>query len=500
MSTIPRPHDELRSLLDLLCHGDVTADDVQRIQVLALASVESRGVFAQAMQLHAALAWQFRDPPLLSSPPNVARNSPILGFLGASADKTWGSQALHLWPLAVGVAICFWAFWGYVIHANRQPWDHRTAAQSGAAQVVQASGNCLWNHATPIQAGDKLAVGKTLRLTAGQLELAFDSGAHGILEGPADFEIRSHNGGYLRLGKLTARVPRQAIGFAVETPTALVVDLGTEFGVEVDARGETEVQVFKGAVDFASTDAAKLKQGQARAPGRRLEAGQAAQTGGPAKEIVATNFLPGRFSRRVNQAQPLRRDVPIDLHGAKVTQSSLYPGGGFLPEEAIDGDRQTYSVTSNEEKSSAWWRLDLGRSRPVSSIVLHNDPTQRGWLRDIRVNLLADDGKTVVARSPLLNPKNCRGEGEESFDHGPSQLTFDFPREQGDPPLGRFVLVEREPCTLDPSRMKTDRGSGFLAGCRAGLTLGEVEVFELGNATAADAAKKAQALTGSGNN
>ena len=80
------------------------------------------------------------------------------------------------------------------------------------------------------------------------MEITYDTGAKVILQGPVTYEVESAAGGYLSLGKLTARVEKKAEGgspipnpqslipnplFAVRTPTATVTDLGTEFGVEV---------------------------------------------------------------------------------------------------------------------------------------------------------------------------------------------------------------------------------------------------------------------------
>ena len=63
------------------------------------------------------------------------------------------------------------------------------------------------------------------------------------------YEVESQNGGYLPVGKLTGKVETdKAKGFAVRTPTAIVTDLGTEFGVEVSQEGAVETQVIAGAV------------------------------------------------------------------------------------------------------------------------------------------------------------------------------------------------------------------------------------------------------------
>jgi hypothetical protein len=111
-------------------------------------------------------------------------------------------------------------------------------------------------------------LGDSFTLQSGLLEITYDTGARVILQGPVTYEIESAASGYLTLGKLTARVEKGSEGkvqgpqtdlatghearatglFAVRTPTALVTDLGTEFGVEVLESGITESHVFQGRV------------------------------------------------------------------------------------------------------------------------------------------------------------------------------------------------------------------------------------------------------------
>ena len=89
------------------------------------------------------------------------------------------------------------------------------------------------------------------------MEITYDTGAKVILQGPCTYEVESPAGGFLSVGKLTARVEKKEERrtkneelsasrssfliphsyFAVRTPTATVTDLGTEFGVEVSEAG-----------------------------------------------------------------------------------------------------------------------------------------------------------------------------------------------------------------------------------------------------------------------
>jgi hypothetical protein len=71
------------------------------------------------------------------------------------------------------------------------------------------------------------------------------------LEGPADLELLSIDRVHCRRGKLRTRVPRGAEGFIVSTPGSAVVDLGTEFGLNVAQDGKAHLMVFKGAAEAA---------------------------------------------------------------------------------------------------------------------------------------------------------------------------------------------------------------------------------------------------------
>jgi len=118
-------------------------------------------------------------------------------------------------------------------------------------------------------------------LEEGFVQIAFKKGAEVILQAPCEFELLSSNRMALLSGRMTAKVPKEATGFAVDTPASMVVDYGTEFGVLVGTKGESEVHVFAGEVGLSqsrrSRDARRqmLQTGEAasvdRAGGIRLD-------------------------------------------------------------------------------------------------------------------------------------------------------------------------------------------------------------------------------------
>lgn len=123
------------------------------------------------------------------------------------------------------------------------PDDQRYATLTGINDPV-------WEREDTIGArlGDE-----AIRLLAGEVEVTFDSGAVVTLRGPVEFQPRSAGQLLLKHGRLSATVPQPATGFTVNTPTAEVVDLGTEFDVNVKQTGESDVLVRKGVVEVGSS-------------------------------------------------------------------------------------------------------------------------------------------------------------------------------------------------------------------------------------------------------
>ena len=125
---------------------------------------------------------------------------------------------------------------------------------------------------------------------SGTFKLVFDVGARVSVEGPADLRILSGMRLLAFRGRITAHVDGRAKGFAIETPNTLIVDQGTEFGVEIDAAGQTDVVVFQGLVDLAHSGPADRKP-----PIKHLGQGEGLHVGnaGVLSRIVSVERRPG---------------------------------------------------------------------------------------------------------------------------------------------------------------------------------------------------------------
>lgn len=147
-----------------------------------------------------------------------------------------------------------------------------------AVATLSGSSQAVWKDAAVVSGeNNRLYTNSTLYLVGGFAEITFDNQARIILQSPAQIIIEDYNQIFLRTGKLSALVPKSAVGFVVRTAAASIVDYGTEFGITADAFGQTEAHVFQGKVELRSGSdpvrfetMKKLTQGQA---GRVDEAG-----------------------------------------------------------------------------------------------------------------------------------------------------------------------------------------------------------------------------------
>jgi hypothetical protein len=167
----------------------------------------------------------------------------------------------------------------------------------GASQPIYVAELCggadaRWSEDGMPEADGRLPAGRRLVLAAGVAKIAFDSGAHVILEGPAEFEPLSPTGGLLSQGLLSARVTPAARGFVVRTPDATVVDLGTEFGVAVDQGRLSDVEVFAGRVEVGlGTEAEPTGVKQTVAAGKAIHIWSPTVNRPPLVETAAAGMM-----------------------------------------------------------------------------------------------------------------------------------------------------------------------------------------------------------------
>ena len=164
--------------------------------------------------------------------------------------------------------------------------------------VVVQTDNARWEQAegpAPVR-GHTVGPGR-FRLASGTATLAFLNGVMLTLEGPADIDLISVDRVFCRRGKLRTRVPKGAEGFIVASPSSAVVDLGTEFALNVEDDGHAQVMVFEGVAEAALLELGgvpKLTQTVNRSEAFELdpESGRIAASSAKPERFVAAPSIP----------------------------------------------------------------------------------------------------------------------------------------------------------------------------------------------------------------
>ena len=108
--------------------------------------------------------------------------------------------------------------------------------------MLAGQADAVWSNEAALADGALLPAG-SLSLASGVAQIELFSGVTVIVEGAAEFEIISPMEMSVTRGKVRARVPEPAHGFRIHTAEGEVVDLGTEFALNVSPT-QAEVHVL----------------------------------------------------------------------------------------------------------------------------------------------------------------------------------------------------------------------------------------------------------------
>jgi hypothetical protein len=235
-----RPDDwqaDLQQLCEAAIEDRLTPEQLARLEKLVLENPDARRYYVSYAHQHGCLQWSAADPSLMERGTKKEIQPNLIG-----KDTTSGGAVLNRKRIlfrglvfAAGILLSVGLSWSLL--AERE------------IATLASSNGCKWDGGSlPTETGARLGAGR-LRLAEGIARIIFDNGAEVKLEGPAELELLSGDRCVLRSGRLVAKVPPSAIGFTVDTPTAVFIDQGTEFGVNVRDGKSSDLQVFNGAVD-----------------------------------------------------------------------------------------------------------------------------------------------------------------------------------------------------------------------------------------------------------
>jgi len=261
MPTLDR--HEILQLADAAIDGTLDSAQLQRLEQLVLGDKQAAEIYVHYVAMSATLRMTHGNP-IDISPLHVAEEPGVTSAqlvdssqrMGQGASQGMGWKPIAAWSLGCLAVVASWLVLlsPWTVDQPPLPVPHLPVPHLPVphlpviAQLVETKG-CRWDSGTlPTAAGAQLVAGR-LKLAAGLARIVFSSGVEVQLESPAELELVSPMLCRVNSGKLVATVPEGAQGFVVETPTSVVTDFGTEFGVSVGNDASAVVQVFQGRVD-----------------------------------------------------------------------------------------------------------------------------------------------------------------------------------------------------------------------------------------------------------
>jgi len=390
MNSPYHPSDELRRLLGALADGLQTDEDERRLAELLRQDPEARAYYLDYMSLQTSLQWEYATAAVT---PLDARQTP-----GRSRHlrRFALSATIGLLGVAAGLLLAVAISGPRSPRVNTPAEDRAEFTDDSIAVLLQSAGAKWDGPGMPTRPGTPLPPGRLL-LKAGSAHIQFYSGATVVLEGPADFRLISPQEAYCARGKVRATVPPQAQGFTIGTPKLELVDVGTEFGLQVGEGDKTEVHVFRGKVELYESGAARARAGRTELTtgrGLRLDglgAGQpiasdpAAFLSAPELSERSVALVRRRYEDWRGTSERLRRDPRVLLY---YTFQNDQPWDRTVQDQVEGrGPSQTGAVVGCEWVSGRWSeKKALEFKRPGDRVRInvpgeHSALTLMTWVR-----------------------------------------------------------------------------------------------------------------------
>jgi hypothetical protein len=341
--------NRLLELAGRYADGAASGEEVRALEEALRRDPAFRREFVRYLNLDAALGGQ------------VTACRPVGGAAGGGDLRRWRAATLAAAAALVLVGMVLW-----------RPWSRSLGPGAPPVTLVAAT-DARWADAdTELLLRSGEAPDGLLRLESGLAEFRFAGGATALLQGPAVGRFPGPNRMFLQEGKVLCRCPTPASRITLTTPATQVVDLGTEFAVEVvPGQTGTRVAVVSGKVEVGA------------APARVLGTGEAAQVG----------------PDQVVHLAPLPPDAFADLLKAGV--SATAPSGwgdSLLADPAFAADAA----------HSPWYRTE-GYAEPTGcagAIAVHARG-HRFW-PGVRQRVTTGDiaGRAVVGSVEAMMPAN----------------------------------------------------------------------------------------------
>jgi ferric-dicitrate binding protein FerR (iron transport regulator) len=251
----------VRDLIFQAIDRTISEQDFHRLQDAIEENEEVRAEYLRAVGLCESLGEIATEPPAPTARIPMADDKPATPDASVTRSaQPWSTPPARQFAIVATLLILVGgaAFWlGQTSSSHRPDQNAISETPIDETQETQIAGHATLRRAVDLKwsagmtrrrEGDVLPDGK-LSFDKGIAEIDFFCGAILIVEGPARLDIESDWSVRVDYGRLRANVPPAARGFVVKAADAEIVDLGTEFALNVGDKNAW-VEVIDGEVEL----------------------------------------------------------------------------------------------------------------------------------------------------------------------------------------------------------------------------------------------------------
>lgn len=233
---------KLKQLISAMLDESISDEESQELDTLLQENPEAREVYRRYIDMHFSMSEIAQDKETLKFTENLPKPEEMPEQFSAMRHKLLFFQILAACLAIAGVMALF-----NTKEVIKEVEVVKTVKEKTIlASVSKISEDIKWN--SPAKSlGEEITEGEII-LERGQLTITYNHGAEVKIEGPAHYSLKSLDLAEIKYGQLAAKVPEAAQGFTIEAPKAAIVDLGTEFAMNVSKEGKSQVYVYEGEV------------------------------------------------------------------------------------------------------------------------------------------------------------------------------------------------------------------------------------------------------------
>lgn len=377
---------------------------VHRHQIREILAVKGNSIrdLSEAAEFEAALIALGKPAFLLGAPSPVPLQPHPQSAKPISRSRSASTPQRRVF-YAIAASILIFAVIAVMVF-TRQRSGHIAAEQAAGIESVASTTDAKWEGSPP--SANMPLPDTQLKLISGFTILHLNNGSQVVVDGPSRFTLQP-NGIALAEGSVSAHVSPRAKGFTIRTAGASIVDLGTEFGVWANAKGDTKIKVFKGRVSLqalAPTSAA-VTEIVTENSARQVIDGAISEIPFDAAAIVQPGQMDrwtatgaGEFPAAFIKARGFElRDhagagAVVTLHGVNL--------GGWLCQEPWMCPTSSFFPPGSETKTEDQIERDLVKRFGVAKKNELIETYQNAWITGTDLDSIAALGMTLI-RVPI---------------------------------------------------------------------------------------------------